>query len=259
MNSNGASHPVARPLAGIGLTLLAACSQAGVQNSAPRLLGSIPDQSAPGGSLFTIDLAPHVADRETPTAGLTYTVVAGGGTCTGSIYANVFATLGAYTVTVRVSDPGGKSVDATFAVDVPTANLGVITAGNDLSLLDTDTLHQRTLASSSGFTVTFKAALARGFVVYERQAGTDHDLYLYDASSTGTVTLGDDRGIAERYAGRVGGDRVLFTAQSATAKALKLHDAATGETTVIAAAENESAGDPLVGGGLVYYELTSSG
>jgi hypothetical protein len=242
------------------LALLPACHQAGVQNGAPRLSSSVPDQTAAGGTAFTLDLAPFVVDRETPPAALVYTVLAGGGSCTGSVYSHTFDTLGTYEVAVRVADPAGEWVDVEFVVAVPTANVGVITAGSDLHLLDTDTLHQRTLASSGGFTITFKAALAKGFIAYERQAGSDRDLYLYDASTTATVTLGDDRSIAERFAGLAGPDRVLFTAQGDTGKALKMHDVTRGETVVIAAADGESAGDPVVdAAGRVYYELTANG
>ncbi len=259
MFSNGITYRASTLLASAALALLSACNQAGVQNAAPRLSSSVPDQSANGGSAFSLDLGDFVSDRETAKADLTYTVVSGGGAFAGTVYTNTFDTLGPYTVTVRVTDPQGKSVETSFDVNVQTANLGVITSGNDLALLDTDTLHTRTLASSGGFTLTLKDTLARGFVVYERQAGSDFDLYVYNAGTTATVTLGDDRAVAERHAGKVGADKVLFTAQSATSKSLKLHDVTSGETVVIAATDNETAGDPLVNSSnLVYYELSSN-
>src|SRR5690606_31996487 len=100
----------------------------------------------------------------------------------------------------------------------------------------------------------------RGFIVYERQAGTDYDLYVYDASRTATVALGDDRAVVERYVAKVGSDRLLFSKESASARTLHLYDVRTGETTLVAAADGESAGDALVGAtGLVYYELSSQG
>lgn len=260
MFSKGNIHAAAMLLCGAGSTLLSSCSQSSVQNSAPRLSGSIPDQSANGGGVFSLDLANYVTDRETDVASLSFTVVAGGGAFAGSTYRNTFDTLGTYTVTVRVTDPAGKSLETSFDVDVQTANLGVITSGNDLRLLDTDTLHSRPLASSSGWTVTFKAALTRGFVAYERQAGTEYDLYLYDANTTATVVLGDVRNVAERYAGKVGEDRLLFTAENATSRSLLLYDVNAGLTTVVAAVDGEMAGGALVNAdGQVYYELTSGG
>jgi WD40 repeat protein len=259
MFSNGITNSATTLIAGAGLVLLGACNQAGVQNAAPRLASSIPEQTASGGVAFTLDLDDFVADRETANSALTYTVVAGGGSFTGTAYVNTFATLGSYTVTVRVTDPEGKSVETSFDVDVKTANLGVITSGNDLDLLDTDTLHVRTLATANGNTLVLKDTLVRGFVVFERLVGTDYDLYVYDANTTATVALGDDRTVAERHAGKVGADRVLFTAGNATSKSLRLYDVTTGTTTVVAAADNEFAGDPLVSGNLVYHELTSNG
>jgi WD40 repeat protein len=259
MFSNGITNSATTLIAGAGLVLLGACNQAGVQNAAPRLASSIPEQTASGGVAFTLDLDDFVADRETANSALTYTVVAGGGSFTGTAYVNTFATLGSYTVTVRVTDPEGKSVETSFDVDVKTANLGVITSGNDLDLLDTDTLHVRTLATANGNTLVLKDTLVRGFVVFERLVGTDYDLYVYDANTTATVALGDDRTVAERHAGKVGADRVLFTAGNATSKSLRLYDVTTGTTTVVAVADNEFAGDPLVSGNLVYHELTSNG
>src|SRR5690606_2064629 len=48
--------------------------------------------------------------------------------------------------------------------------------------------------------------------------------------------------------------------ESASARTLHLYDVRTGETTLVAAADGESAGDALVGAtGLVYYELSSQG
>lgn len=260
MFSKGSIHSVATLLGGAGLTLLSGCNQANVQNSAPRLTSDVPDQSANGGGTFTLDLADHFNDRETPVVSLMFTVVSGGGHFAGSVYTNTFDTLGAYDVTVRVSDPDGKFVETTFGVRVQTANLGVITAGNDLRLIDTDTLHSRPLASSNGWTVHYQAALGRGYVVYERQAGSEYDLYVYDANTTATVVLGDERNVAEHYAGKVGENRVLFTAETSTRKSLSLYDVDTGLTTLIAAVDGERAGDPLVSNGnLVYYELTGGG
>jgi len=260
MSSKGSIHVATTLLCGAALTLLSACNQAGVRNSAPRLTSEIPDQTAAGGSVFTLDVDDFIDDRETDVAGLTFTVVSGGGNFAGSVYSHTFATLGAYTVVVRVTDPAGKSLDTSFHVDVNTANLGVISSGADLRLIDTDTLTSRPLATSNGRTLTFKAALVRGWVVYERQAGTDYDLYLYDANTTATVVLGDAVDTSERYAGKVGNDRVLFTAQSATSKSLMLHDVTTGITTTVADVAGETAGDPLVNvSGLVYFELTSGG
>lgn len=260
MFSKGSTNAVASLLAGVGVTLLSGCNQANVTNSAPRLTSNVPDQTANGGGVFSLDLEEYISDRETAVTDLKLTVVSGGGNFAGTVYSNTFDTLGSYTVTIRVADLAGKSLDTSFDVDVKTANLGVITAGNDLRLLDTDTLHTRPLATSGGFAVTFKDALGRGYVVYERNGGSEYDLYLYDANTTATVVLGDERNVAERYVSKVGTDRVLFTAQTATSKSLKLYDATTGVTTVVAAADNESAGDPLVNASsLIYYELSSGG
>ena len=229
--------------AGLGfatLALLAACNKAGVDNAAPRLTNNIPAQSVGGGSQLSLDFASYVSDRETPAANLTYTVVSGGGTFTGTTYSNTFETLGTYTVTVRVVDPAGKRLDLSFEVDVTTANLGVMTTGNDLRLLDTDTLVTRPLANGGGFTVTYAGSLGHGCVAYGRQVGADQDLFLYDARTTRTVVLGDAIDALETFAGTVGGDRVLFFVQRGATKALKMYDARLGTARTIAEAEGES-------------------
>lgn len=157
----------ARPAA-LGLAaaaLLAACNQSRVTNAAPRLDATVPMQNGSGGQMFSLDLGPFVSDRESDDGALMFNVVGGGGSFVGTTYSNTFETLGRYRVTVRVSDPLGKFVDFSFDVDVKTANLAVLQSGDDLDLLDTDTNAVRGIADGSGFPVTHKATLARGWVV----------------------------------------------------------------------------------------------
>src|SRR5262245_37441365 len=101
------SHPMAHrstlPLVSLTFTFLAAACGGGssVSNAAPRFT-EVPLQSTAGGTLFTIDLANYIADREGAT--LTYAVTSGGGSFAGSSYSNTFDTMGEFTVGFTVSD-----------------------------------------------------------------------------------------------------------------------------------------------------------
>lgn len=233
---------------GLSLALLGACGQSGTDNAAPRLTSSIPEQSTASGSSFTLDLATYVSDRETASNALNYQVVSGGGTFAGTTYSNTFAMLGTHTVTVRVTDAQGKALDTTFDVEVRSANVAVITEADDLRLLDTASLQTRLLTTGGGRPLTVKATLPSGYVVYERQVGSDYDLYLYDAFTTANVALGEDANAVERFAAKLGDHRILFTAASSTGEVLKMHDVRTGTTQTVPAttAEGSEVGTVVV-------------
>jgi hypothetical protein len=239
---------------------LCGCGNSGSSNAAPRLHNSIPPQFLAGGTTLTLDLAAYVADRETPSSALTYAVVSGGGSFNGSVYSNTFDTLGTYTVTLRITDTGGKSLDVDVEATVNTANLAVVSAGNDIRLLDTDTNFIRDVAEGDGFAVTHKAALTRGCLVYERAAAFGSDLYLFDANTGSTLPVGNASDKSEQFAGKVDGDRFLFTVTDASSTSLVLHDARARTSTTVATVANEHVrGVQVTASGRLYVELTSGG
>lgn len=86
-------------------------------------ISTITDQNAVEGSPFSLDLAPFVADDKDAIADLTFAVTAGGGSFTGPVYSNAFASTGIVIVQFWVMDTVGLTAEGSFNVDVaPMAN-----------------------------------------------------------------------------------------------------------------------------------------
>lgn len=224
-----------------------------MRNGAPRV-GAIPGQ-ATAGAAFALDLGAFVTDPEG--AMLAYAVTAGGGAFTGSVYANTFDTLGTYAVQFAVADPAGKVAFGSFSVKVTAAKLAVLSRGDDLQLLDTDTLKTIDAATATGFAETLKATLADGHVVYERTAGTTR-LFAYEPAARRNSPLGDSADADARFAGKTSAGRIVFVvAATATPTDTDLYawDPATRAVTAIAAEAGSPEGNALVSAGdLVFYD-----
>jgi hypothetical protein len=247
-------HRPARLFPALSLLAVAACGNG--LDSRPRIQ-SIPDQKVTSGASLALDLAPYVFDKET---GVTFSVVAGGGSFAGSVYSNTFATMGTYEVTVRATDASAKSEDAKFEVVVTTADYAVAALGDDLALLDAGTGSLLPLAGGAGTPETFRAALARGPVVYERDTGASKDLYAFDPFTRRTHTLGNDPGRDELYVGRTTDHRVVFTAGTASDVDLYVWNAVTGLVRTISAVAGEHDRNALVNAAdLVFYERGNGG
>lgn len=255
--TNSVARLVAPALVGLAAFGLSSCGS-GVGNAAPRF-SFIPNQTIDSGKELSVDLTSYVSDRENQT--LTFSVVSGGGSFTGSVYKHTFDTLGTYTVTVQATDSQGKSSTATFTVVVPKATLAVVQEGDDLKLLDTGTKKFLTVALASGFTDTFKAALARGHVVYERTQGGKKRLFVYDPSTRKTTTLGDSADYDTTYAAKTSDDRVVYVKQhSASDTDLFVWNAVTGLVRTISAGVGQHDRNPFVNSAdLVFYERGVNG
>ncbi|MCA8978204.1 MAG: hypothetical protein KDC98_25980, partial [Planctomycetes bacterium] len=177
------------------LALVASACSGGskVTNAAPRI-SNVPLQSTAGGSSFTLDLADYVADREGAT--LTFAVTAGGGSFTGSTYANMFDSMGTHTVAFTVSD-GSKTSTGTFEVKVTSADLVVVKEdSNGLFLLDSGTNKQVRVTAASA-TPSFATGLGDGRLVY--QIGTPSQLWVFDPMTRRSERLGTDSAGAATY------------------------------------------------------------
>lgn len=228
-------------------------------NAAPRLT-PIPSQSAAGaGAAFTLDVGTYVTDREGTV--LIYTVESGGGSFTGSVYTNMFDTLGTYPVSFRVSDALGKSATGSFDVEVMNANIAVVQQGDNLLLLDTDTTKFLTVTGATGFGDTFRANLASGQVVYDRSVGGTFRLFVYNPNTRTTATLGDEAEASNRYAAHTSSGLVLFTRTVTTTgdADLLVWDSASGATETISGTVGQADENPFVAGGLVFFERGNGG
>ncbi|MEM7205645.1 MAG: hypothetical protein AAF628_35645 [Planctomycetota bacterium] len=229
-----------------------------VNNAAPRV-STIPALTTTGGSTFSTNLGTYVTDREG--SSLTYTVVSGGGSFSGSTYSQMFDTVGTYTVSFSVADGAGKSATSSFDVTVTTADLAVVGQGDDLLLLDTATQKFLNAASATGFSDTHKATLSKGHLVYERQAGTKR-LFVYDPNTRQTTVLGDSTDENTAFAAVTTNGRVVFT-RTATATPtdsdLYLWNVETGAITAISAQTGKNETNAMVNAtNMVFYEREAS-
>ena len=84
----------------------------------PPVVSAIPDQNATEGTPFSLDVSTYVADDSDPVTDLTFAVVSGGGSFTGAVYSNTFATTGIVAVTFWVQDTGDGRTLYTDDVDI---------------------------------------------------------------------------------------------------------------------------------------------
>jgi len=251
---------------------LPACHSGG--NNGRPFAATVPAQTTTGGTTFSLDMATYVTDPEGQT--VTYSVVSGGGSFTGSMYSQVFPTLGTHEVTVTGTDVTNKSVQVKFTVKVTQTTLVVIQAGTNLVLLDDGSAGTVTtidpitgyttsfveVAIAQGLTDTFKAGLPRGGLVYERTVTSQKDLYLFDPNSKITKQLGTDPGqqTDEEYVGKSSKDHVIFTSGTASDSNLYIFNATSGFTREISAVLNQHDRNAFVNSAdKVYYERGASG
>jgi len=242
------------------LLALCACTGSSSNNTAPRLT-TIPQQLAASGSTVTVDVSTYVTNQESDV--LTYEVVSGGGAFTGSTYSNTFDTLGSYSVDIKVTDALGKSNTGTITVKVTSASLMVYDETENgvpsLYLLDTATLHKIRFAAG-GDSVTFKTALPKGHVVYEKSIGGLFDLYVWDPYTKTTTALGTDQSKNERYVGKTSDGKVVFTVATGSDTDLYLWNPATGMTRTISNTDGQVDDNAVVtSGDHIFYEKGSAG
>lgn len=232
---------------------LAGCTSGSSGDSAPAI-GSIPSQVTPGGMALSLDLSTYVSDSDGDP--LTFTVTSGGGSFSGSTYSHMFDTLGSYTVGFAVSD-GKKTRSGSFDVTVNTANLAVVTSGDDLELLDTDTHAFLPLTATGGVTEQLVATLPTGEVIYRRTVATSR-LFVFDPSTRQSHVLGDSIDYDTVYAGKTSAGDVVFTRAAAatpTDTDLYLWRRETGTIKQISAVAGSPDGNAMVSSGdLVFYQ-----
>jgi hypothetical protein len=246
--------------------VLSSCSKA---NKPVPKVSQIPNQTSNGGTSFSLDFSKYA----TPPAGetLTYTVLSGGGAVAGSMYSQVFDTVGKKTVKVRAHGVN-NTTDFEFVVDVLTAQEAVIQSGTSLVLLDRGTITNTTadlatgkfysdqfitVSNSQGYVDTFKVALKRGHVVYERLFGGKTDLFVFNPNLPQTKKLGDDPNNTtdERFEGETSNNQVVFTSGTAADPDLFIYSSETGLTREISAVQNSLERNAFVdSNNIVYFE-----
>lgn len=103
---------------------------AGMPGNGAPVIGAIGAQSATELSPFTLDLAGFVTDDNDAPGDLSFAVISGSGSFTGTIYSNTFTTVGSVTVNFLVMDTGGMSAAGSFDVTVNAmANTAPVIAG----------------------------------------------------------------------------------------------------------------------------------
>ncbi|MCB9870477.1 MAG: hypothetical protein H6837_11515 [Planctomycetes bacterium] len=256
-----------RIAAALTAAALSSCTDSKSPGKAPRV-GTIPSQQANSGATFNLDLAKYVTE---PSGGTpTYTVTSGGGAVSGNNYAQNFPTVGTKTVKVKAANTAG-STEFTFQVAVNTSSEAVVQAGSGLLLLNRGTVAAATaitggilyspefitVSNSQGYTDTFKAALKRGHVVYERSKAGQIDLYVFNPNSPATAQLGDDPNgtTDQKFEAKTSTNHVIFTSGTATDTDLYIFNAMTGLTRTIAAVASSFERNAVVDANdIVYFE-----
>ncbi len=230
---------------------LVACGS-GVGDASPRV-STIPVQNAVGtGATFTLDLADYVTDPDGDS--MTYAVASGGGSFSGSVYSNVFDSMGSWTVAFNVAD-GEKVTLSSFVVRVKASNWIVTRADSySLRLLDSDSRKMESLSNSS-ITETFKAGTGSGWVVYERTQGSNTDLVAYDSFDKVFRTLGNSTTKDEQYVAKTLTDKIVFMTGTTSDRDLFVWNPATNLTKTISAVEDSHDRNAfLANNDRVYYE-----
>ncbi len=249
-------HSLSTSLLAVTALLAASCGGgSNVTNASPRI-SEVPQQSTTGGSVFTLDLASYVADRET--GALTFAVTSGGGAFTGSAYSNLFDTMGEYTVAFTVSD-GTKTTAGSFAVRVTSANL--VTVREDASgllLLDSAT---NAFVRVAGATTTPSLAtgLADGRLVYQLGAPAGQQLWIFDPLTRTNTRIAATATGDVIWRARTSDNKIVYSTGTANDMTLFFYNPTTGVAREI----NQGALSTLTVGvnssDLVFYEVGVNG
>ncbi|GEM_PF-2102211 len=239
------------------LAFAPACNRAGGAAS-PRI-SSIPLQTTPGGTTFTLDLSAYVTD-DTKTA--TYAVTSGGGSFSGSTYSRTFPTLGTYTVGFKATDFRGNSTSGSFQVKVTSAEIALVRNGTGVSYYDVQTGNLTSVLQDDGRTKTHKASLTDGCSVFEVDVTGQKDLYLYDPNEQEVLTIAQDSSKSEVYLGKTSDGKILFQAGSSPARSLHLYDTTNGGLSKVTASTGGARDerDGIVNSAdLVFFESAENG
>lgn len=239
-------------LAALGL-FAAACGGGSSDNAAPRV-SSVPQQAVAGGAELSLDLANYTTDREG--ASLTYEVVSGGGSFTGSTYTHTFDTMGQYDVAFRVSD-GTKTTSSTFTVRVTSANLAVIAEGTDgLQLMDTATNAFVQVASAAS-TPSLAATLSDGRLVYQR--GTPQQLWIFDPMTRLSTRLRPNSTGNITYRAKTSDGKIVFTDGLGDDLRICYYNPSTGVTRELDQGALSTVTVAVNSSDLIFYEVGTSG
>ncbi len=116
----------------------------------PPEVAAIPDQNATEGSPFSLDVSAYVTDED-DVADLTFTVISGGGSYTGTTYLHTFTSPGTVSVKFLVTDTEGLSGLGSFNVDVAAAT-------NNPPTISIDPLPDQTAALNQTFVLNVAEA-----------------------------------------------------------------------------------------------------
>lgn len=236
--------------------LATSCGSGGkVSNASPRIT-EVPQQAILGGTMFTIDLATYVSDREG--VPLTYTVTSGGGSITGTTYSNTFDTMGEYEVAFEVGD-GSKVEKGTFNVRVTSANFAVVREDSDgLLLLDTATRASLRVAGSTA-TPSLAAGLSNGRMVYQVAAGTGAQLWVFDPLKRSNQRVASTKVGDTTYRAKTSGDKIVYTTGSGNTQELWFYNPVTGVSRALAQDVLSSITVLVNKDDIVYYEASVNG
>ncbi|MEO6596344.1 MAG: hypothetical protein ABIP94_16465 [Planctomycetota bacterium] len=235
--------------------LAAACGGGNVSNASPRI-SEVPLQSTSGGTTFSLNVGNYVSDSGG--VPLTYSVSAGGGSFTGSIYSNMFDTMGEYTVEFTVSD-GAKTTSGSFAVQVTSAKLVVVREDSSgLLLLDSAT-NALVRITGASVTPTLATGLSDGRLVYQLAGPAGQQLWIFDplkrlATRVAATAAGD-----VVYRAKTSNNRLVYTTGTSNDMTLFFYSPSTGLSREITQGALSTLTVAVNSSDLVFYEVGSSG
>ena len=231
---------------------MTSCNSSGGAKS-PKV-SLIPLQSTGAGASFTFDIAPFLTDD---TNSVTFSVLTGGGSFTGSVYSGSFPTLGSFTVTFRAADFRGKFTDATLKIQVTSAELALVKNGSGIQLYETTTGDLKTALGDDGTVKTFKTSLTDGRMIFEFTTAAQQDLHLHDPNTPSTTAIADDSSVDEVYVLKTSDDRVVYMSGASPSRRLFIWN---GSSTQITAggANLDERNAMVTSDNLIYFESATN-
>lgn len=244
-------------LATVGLLATACSDGRSVSNASPRI-DNVPLQATAGGTMFTLDLKDYVADRETVDAGLVYAVTSGGGSFAGSIYSNMFDTMGEFDVAFTVTD-GPKIEAGSFRVRVTSANFATVREdSNGLLLLDTKT-SKLLRVSGSTTTPSLATGLGDGRAVYQIASGNGQQLWVFDPLTRANTRIAADKTGNVTYRAKTSDNKLVYTTGTGNTQELFFFNPVTGVSRSIAQGLLSTLTVLVNSDDLVFYEVGNNG
>ncbi|HEX6813999.1 MAG TPA: hypothetical protein VF384_20415 [Planctomycetota bacterium] len=217
-------------LAFVSLLATACGGGSAVSNASPRI-SAVPLQYTAGGSVFSLDLANYVTDRES--SALTYAVTSGVGSFADSTFSASFPTMGEHTVGYSVSD-GEKVSDGAFVVRVTSANLAVVREDSSgLLLLDSAT-NAFVRVTGASVPPSLATGLTDGRLVYQLAGPTGLQLWVFDPMTRISTRVAGTATGDVTYRAKTSDNRLVYTTGSANDMTLFFYNPVSGLSREIA-------------------------